>query len=96
MEYIGFAYVALGIISRMLFPWFVKIYKNNQKEEPERLNWEWRYLRGQLIASAAIFLLLPYLLDNWDSIGGLAFQTAYLAGMGVAEFGRLVDKVITE
>jgi hypothetical protein len=92
--YTGFYFLAVGILARMFIPWLVKLYK--ARNEPAELTWEWHYLRGQVIATAIIFLGLPVLIGDLLAIGGWEFQAAFLAGYGAADLGRLIDKSATE
>jgi hypothetical protein len=86
-------YIALvaGILARMLIPWLVQVYKNRNG-----WNWQWKYLRGQLVAAVIAFVALPLLLSDLAEVGSWGIQEAFLAGYGAAEIGRFLDKAITE
>jgi hypothetical protein len=94
--YTGFYFLAAGVLSRMFIPWFVKMYKLNRDDETAGWSWEWRYLRGQALATIIIGLGLPVLLSDIASVGSLDPQAAFLAGYGVAAIGRFIDKSATE
>ena len=98
--YIGYIFLVMGVLARMFIPYLVKLYKNSRAEKngntPAKLNWEWKYLRGQAIAALIIFIAFPLLVSDLASVGGWDQQAAFLAGYGVAEIGRFVDATITE
>lgn len=88
---VGYVFMVLGVISRMLIPWLVEIYKAQNGWD-----WKWKYLRGQLVSTAIVFIGLPLLIGDVSAVNEMAWQLAWLAGYGTAEVGRFIDKAITE
>jgi len=92
----GFLFLSIGILARMFIPYLVKLWKNNRKEEPEKMNWEWKYLRGQLIAVVIVGVALPLLVKDLSSVAEMNQQLAWLSGYAIADIGRFVDATVTE
>lgn len=88
LPYIG---VVLGVLSRAIAPYLVKLYKNTS----DKINWEWKYLRGQLILSALAFVVLPLLIPNLGQfLANANWQEAWSMGWSISAVGRLMDKVV--
>jgi len=86
--YMSYLYVFLGILARAVLPWLLKMY-----ESKEKIDWDWTYLRGQLIAVLVIVVAIPLLITDLNSVAGWDWQTAWLAGYAVADVGRMVEKL---
>lgn len=85
--YMSYLYVFLGILARAILPWLLKMY-----EQKERIDWNWEYMRGQLIAVLVVVVALPLLISDIDSIAAWDWQAAWLAGYAVADIGRMAEK----
>ena len=82
--------IVLGGATRAIVPWLLKLYQ----KEAGWSDWEWGYLRGQLIAVLLFVLAMPVLVQNLpDIIGSNDWYTAWLTGYASADIGRLVDKL---
>jgi len=91
MSYLPWIMLILGVLTRMIAPYLIELYKANKNDE--KLVWKWVYLRGQIILSAAILLLLPFLVEDLSAVGTMAPQLAWTTGFSIAAIGRELDKL---
>lgn len=92
--YLVWGALVFGILTRAVAPYLIELYKANKNGE--KLSWNWTYLRGQLILSGIVFLLLPYLIDDVAKVAEMTLQQAWAEGFAVAHAGRLLDKILPE
>lgn len=92
ITYLPWLALALGIVTRMVGPYLIELYKSN--ENGDKLTWNWKYLRGQAILTVVVFMALPYLMPSLDKVGEMALQQAWMAGFAIAAVGRELDKLV--
>jgi len=88
----GYLFVAIGVLARAIIPWLRKL---RDEENLSWTDWKWVYVRGQLIGALIVFLAIPALISDFDAVAQMSWQLAWLAGWGVADFGREADKART-
>lgn len=89
MEEYSYVFVFVGMLVRVLLPWLVKLYQENENG----VEWNWKYLRGQLIIFAALAVALPIMASDLEAVSGMTFQAAFTFGYAAADVGRLFDKL---
>ncbi len=88
-----YLFLFVGVISRAIAPYIVKLAFSQE----EKMNWEWKYLRGQLALALLAFVLMPLLVPNLaDAIERSNWQALWGVGWAAADVGRLLDKVGVE
>lgn len=87
---IPYLVLLIGVLSRAVVPWLVKLYKG--VKNGESVNWDWSYLTGQLIFALAVMISVPVLVDNLPDTLSQNLQLVFMAGWAVADVGRLVEK----
>lgn len=86
MTYASPIMFCVGIVTRFVGPWLIKVYKSN---DDDKVSWEWKYLRGQVIAITLVLLLLPMLYgEDIAAVYVMNGNAAFLAGYGVASIGN--------
>lgn len=88
IAWLPYAGILLGIFSRMMIPWLRELMANPGTD------WDWMYLRGQIIGALIIILALPILIDLQNA-SAWSFLPAWFAGWAAADIGRMFDKTIT-
>lgn len=85
---IVYLYLVIGVLTRVLLPWLVKL-----RTSEDKIDWQWKFLRGQLIGALMVFLLLPLLIPGYhEAIESWDAASAWSAGYAVADLGRMIDK----
>jgi len=90
MQEYSYVFVFVGMLVRVLLPWLVKLYQDNGEGAVE---WNWKYLRSQLVIFAALAVALPIMAADLDSVADMTFQAAFTFGYAAADVGRLLDKL---
>ncbi len=83
--------MVVGVLARVFVPWLAK-----RREKPEEAKWSWNFVWPQLVSVALIFLLLPLLIGDLASLGGLPWQASWLAGWAAADIGRETYKALAK
>lgn len=86
--YAGWISLIVGILARVFVPWLAK-----RQLDPEGAEWDFKkYVLPQLLSFVLILILLPLIVSELDTIGGLPWQAAWLAGWGAGDIGRQTYK----
>jgi len=86
----GYLFLFLGVVARLVLPWLVKVYKSAEGED---VSWSWKYLRAQALLLALFVVALPLIAGDMSVIPTMEFQTAFVAGYTMADVSRLINKV---
>jgi hypothetical protein len=86
----GYLFLFLGVVARLVLPWLVKVYKSAEGED---VSWSWDYLRAQALVMALFVVALPLIAGDMSVIPTMEFQTAFVAGYTMADVSRLINKV---
>lgn len=86
----GYLFLFLGVVARLVLPWLVKVYKSAEGED---VSWSWKYLRAQAMLLALFVVALPLIAGDMSVIPTMEFQTAFVAGYTMADVSRLINKV---
>ena len=81
--------LGVGVLARVFVPWLAK-----RRQDPENAKWTWKFVWPQLLSVVLIFLLLPLVVSDLQSVGGLPWQAAWLAGWAAADIGRETYKAL--
>ena len=92
VTYLPWLALVVGILARMIGPYLIELYVAS--EAGDKIAWQWKYLRGQLILTAVVFLILPYIFPDLTMVGEMGVQQAWVQGFAVAAIGRELDKLI--
>ena len=83
--------LGIGVLARVFVPWLAK-----RRQSPDEAQWSWKHVWPQVISVGLIFLLLPLVVSDLQSIGGLPWQAAWLAGWAAADIGRETYKALAQ
>ena len=84
----------IGVLTRALLPWLIKIIVQLRSESDEPVKWQWRYLGGQLLTALVVLLISPLLVDDILVILDASPFAAWAIGYSVAAIGRELDKLL--
>jgi hypothetical protein len=85
----------LGVLTRMVLPWLIKIVAQLKSENPEPIQWQWRYLAGTGLTAVVVLLVTPLLIEDVTVILESSPFAAWSIGYAIAAIGRELDKLVT-